>query len=313
MGSDTTVRDARLLQWWVGKCWRHVQWARTEGLARLVEEDQLDPRDRIRLARARRQWRDENPRMPGSSRPVFVVGLQRSGSNMLVRGFAHAPEVEVHNENDREAFYRFRLRSNARVRELVERSTHDVILFKPLCDSHRIVSLLDDAVPGRGARAIWIYRDVDDRVSSSVRKFGDENKQSLRLVRDGRGDHLWEAGGLGEEHRALLRGLDLDAATPETASALLWYLRNSLYFEMGLHLRKDVLLVSYDDLVERPGELFSRCAAFAGVECRPELWRHMSPRSPARRSQEPIDGRVRALCVELSDRLRAASLEPVHA
>ena len=68
---------------------------------------------------------------------MFVVGLQRSGTNMLVRGLEASPEFEVHNEDDTKAFRRFRLKSNDQIRALVTRSGHSYILFKPLCDSCR--------------------------------------------------------------------------------------------------------------------------------------------------------------------------------
>ena len=42
------------------------------------------------------------PRAAGLATPVYLVGLQRSGTNMLARGLDIAPEFEVHNENDRD-------------------------------------------------------------------------------------------------------------------------------------------------------------------------------------------------------------------
>ena len=45
-------------------------------------------------------------------RPVYLVGLQRSGTNMLARGLDIAPEFEVHNENDRAVFDHYLLRDD---------------------------------------------------------------------------------------------------------------------------------------------------------------------------------------------------------
>ena len=71
------------------------------GRRRLIEEDRLDPRERAGTALAKRRWRRANPAPPGRAVPVYLVGLQRSGTNMLTRGLDAAPEVEVRNENDR--------------------------------------------------------------------------------------------------------------------------------------------------------------------------------------------------------------------
>src|SRR5207244_1167709 len=57
---------------------RHWRWARTEGIGRLVEEDQLDPVARFRRASEKRRWRRSHAVAPRAM-PVFVLGLQRSG------------------------------------------------------------------------------------------------------------------------------------------------------------------------------------------------------------------------------------------
>jgi hypothetical protein len=89
---------------------RHVQWVRRDGIARIIEEDRLDPRERARDAYARARWRRRSGLTPGSATAVFLVGVQRSGTNMVVRGLESNPAIEVHNENDRRVFDRFRLR-----------------------------------------------------------------------------------------------------------------------------------------------------------------------------------------------------------
>ncbi|HEY3534880.1 MAG TPA: hypothetical protein VGK60_04875, partial [Pedococcus sp.] len=100
------------LPYYLRKVRRHVHWARTEGLGRLVEEDRLDPRERVSTAWRKAQWRRHHAVVAGEARAVYVVGLQRSGTNMLLRGVDAAGEVEVRGENDRRVFDRFRLRSD---------------------------------------------------------------------------------------------------------------------------------------------------------------------------------------------------------
>lgn len=166
---------------------RHVQWARTEGIGRLVEEDRLDPRERVATAVAKWRWRRSDGLPVGTGRPVYVVGLQRSGTNMLLRGLDEAPEVEVHNENDRRLFHRFRMRPDTVLLDVIARSRHRIVLVKPLCDSQRVDELLalPTATPGR---AVWVVRDVDDRARSEVSKFGDSNLQALQRIAAGQAD-----------------------------------------------------------------------------------------------------------------------------
>lgn len=292
---------------------RHVRWAQAQGLARLIEEDQLDPFVRVPAAVRRWRWRRAHPLPAGTARPVYVVGVQRSGTNMVVRGLEACPEFEVHNENDRAAFYRFRLRPDPTVRAIVAASRHRYVLFKPLCDSHRVDQLLDDlgtAVPGR---AIWVYRAVDGRVRSALAKFGDANLRVLREIATGAGGRRWQAQRLSDESLELVRSFDYDRLSPASAAALFWLVRNSLYFDLGLDRRPDVLLCSYDSLLADPEGGTRRFCAFLHFGWSPQLMAHIAPR-PGDGERLDLDPRIRHRCEELDERLAAAlAAQPVSA
>lgn len=288
---------------------RHLRWARTEGIARLVEEDRLDPVARLRTALAKRRWRRRYGVPPGTARPVYLVGLQRSGTNMLVRGLDTAPEFEVRNENDRRLFHRFQLRSDELLVAAIQRSRHAYVLVKPLCQSHRVDELL--ALPQvRPGRAIWAWRDVDDRARSEVAKFGAANLRALRAIADGTIGQRWPGQRLDAETTDLIRSFDLDRMDPHSGAALFWYVRNSLVFRLGLAGRPDVLLCRYEDLVADPAGQVARLCRFLDFPYHPRLSAHIEPRTPRRRPL-PLDQRLRALCAELTDRLAAASATPV--
>jgi len=226
---------------------------------------------------------------------------------MTVRAFEASPEFEVHNENDRRAFDRFQLRSDRVIRSLIEHSGHRYVLFKPLCDSHRIVHLLDHLGAGSPGRAFWVYRSVDGRVRSSLAKFGDNNLQVLREIAQGRGEGMWQAQRMSADTLALIHDLDLDSTSAETAAALFWYARNSLYFEMGLDRRNDVMLVSYDSFVRRADEHLQAMCAFLGCEFRPETAAAIAPRGASLALPLAIDPAIRLLCDGLDQRLSAAA------
>jgi len=197
---------------------------------------------------------------------------------MLMRGLNTAPEVEVRNENDRHLFHRFRMRSDDVLRETVTRSRHAFVLVKPLCDSQRIDELLDlsGMAPGR---AVWVFRDVDDRARSEVSKFGDSNLLALRRIADGTSATDWQAQRLSEPLRELVSGFDCQQMTPDSAAALFWYVRNSLYFDLGLDRREDVLLASYDELVADPEGSMRRLCEFISFPYRTELIDHVERRT----------------------------------
>ncbi len=165
---------------------RHARWAREEGFGKLVEEDQLNVFERAPVAARKLWWRSTHGVGSGLSTPVFLFGVQRSGTNMVVRGLERSPEFAVHNENDRRVFVRYELRSMSTVRQVVERSHARYTLFKPLCDSHRADQLLDQIGTTMPPRAIWAYRGMEGRVRSSLSKFRDHNLTVLADVAAGR-------------------------------------------------------------------------------------------------------------------------------
>ncbi|HEX2235979.1 MAG TPA: hypothetical protein VHK89_06860 [Actinomycetota bacterium] len=285
---------------------RHWRWVRTEGLRRLVEEDDLDPRTRIPNAIRKWWWRRRHGVPPGTAIPVYLVGLQRSGTNMLVRGLATSPEFAVFNENDRRAFTGFRLRPDDVIASLIAASRHPYVLFKPLTDSHRVDRLLDDIPAGAPGRALWAYRNVDGRARSAVAKFGDANLQALRAIAAGRAGDRWEAQRLSEASLREVARLDLDRMSPWSAAALFWYVRNSLFFELGLDRRPDVLLVSYDSFVAHPSAAMAAVCAHVGFPYDDNLVAHVERRTPRVPSRLDIDPRVRELCDRLAARLDEA-------
>ena len=281
---------------------RHWRWGRQEGFRRLIEEDQLDPRARLAAAQRRRKWRRHHRIAPGSTIPVLLVGLQRSGTNMVARALEANPEFEVRNENDRASFDRFRLRPLPVVREIVGRSRQKFLVLKPLEDSHRVDELLDGIGGASPGLALWSYRSVDGRVRSALSKFGDQSLQVVRAIAEGREDGLWQAERLPEETRTLIKALDVEHMTAETAAALFWWWRNLLYFELGLDRRSDCLLVSYERLLEdAPGEI-SRMCEFLGAEFHPTMTAGIEYRSSTKRVLA-IDPAVRERCTELERRL----------
>ena len=287
----------------LGKVRRHIEWARTEGIAKLIEEDDLDPRARVRKAVARRRWRRSHPNAGRHTRPVFVVGLQRSGTNMVTRGFDEAPEFEVINENNRRAFSRYQLRDED-VAKVVRRSRHAYVLFKPLCDSHRIVGLLDKhSTELAPAIALWVFRDPRGRARSAVAKFGDNDKTVLEAINAGLGHDLWQIQELSADVLATLASFDVSRLSESSASALFWWARNSLYFDLGFPDREDVLLVHYNDFVADPRPVMTHICSRLGLDPREQLYAHADSRALGAASGFEIDPRVGELCDALYTRL----------
>ena len=293
----------------VRKVRQNWRWGRTHGWADLVQEHDVDPAVRARRAFRKIRWRITTGFGDGDRTAVFLFGAQRSGTNMIVHGLDEAPEFRVYNEGHRHAFDHFRLRPLPTIEALIDRSPAQYVLFKPLCDSHRAVEILDRF--GSRARAIWAYREVDGRVRSELAKFGDSNLRVLRAYAAGEADEAWQVQGMSPENADFVRSLDPGQLSAESGAALFWYVRNTLYFKMSLDQRDDAMLVSYNDFLARPVETARALCAFLGVGYRSGFIAHVEPRPPAWRQPLSIDDRIRERCTELQERLDRASQRQV--
>ncbi len=243
---------------------------------------------------------------------MLLLGVQRSGTNMVTRGLERDPAVEVRNENDGATFERFRLRDLHVVDAVIDDSRHDVVLLKALCDSHRAQQLLDRLGDhdGRPApRALWVHRHHVARARSAVAKFGDVNRRVLADIAAGGGADRWQAGGLDDDDIADLARLDPASMDAHSAAALFWWVRNSRVFALGIADRQDVALVAYEDMVERPDVTTQRVCDHLGIAYRPALHVHVEAGRTSVADLD-LDPRVRQRCEDLRERLVAAGRRP---
>jgi hypothetical protein len=135
------------------------------------------------------------------------------------------------------------------------------------------------------------------------------NLRVLRELANGGSSTRWEAQRLSADSLQLIAGFDWDRMGPLDAAALFWYVRNRLYFELGLAGRPDVLVVSYDAMVAQPEAEMLRICQFLGVAYDRRLIAHVTPRPPGQAEVVQLDPRIRDRCEELSARLEAACRE----
>ncbi len=283
--------------------WR---WSKTHSWAHLIEEHDLNPAIRARRAMRKAMWRATRHAAKTAAAPVFIVGVQRSGTNLLAYGLDEMPEFQVYNEGNRKAFTNYQLQPLPVIDSLVRQSGARFVVFKPLCDTHRTPELLDHFRPN--ARAVWAYRNVDGRVRSAVAKFGDSNLRALRTFaagEDQRPWNAWQVQGLSTESAAFIRSLDFNGLSPESGAALFWYVRNLLYFEMRLDRRPDTILLNYDDFLAEPDRIAGALCAFLDVPYRSEMIAHVDGGRPLQRSHLAIDPRIRERCAALKEQLDA--------
>ena len=232
---------------------------------------------------------------------VLVAGMQRSGTNMLMDVLERSWDTDLYHETDARAFDVYEMRPRPVIHALIARSPAPVFVIKALCELDQLKSLLDEFAP---AKSVWMVRDYNDAVSSALVSFRNFSAQVGRIAGDRNADG-WRGRGMSDATHALVRSLYTPEMDDASAAALIWYFRNILYFEQGLHHDPRVLLAHYENLVSAPQTAFPRIFDFLELDYSPFVSRKVFASSIRRRSPPPIAEPVRALCEALSARLRA--------
>ncbi len=244
-------------------------------------------------------WRVTHPLVPNTA-AVFILGVQRSGTTMLTDCFNRSFEFDVFPEIS-DAMLDFRIKEDSVVRSLIAHSHHKFAVFKPLTDSHRAKEFL---MLTPGAYVIWMFRRIEDRANSAVIKSGTNNLKVLRGIADGSGLDQWQALGISEQVRRLVSGYDYSQMTKYDAAALLWYVRNSLFFTLDLDKEKNVLPLAYEDLVSNPLSVMRSVCSFLGANFEHKMVSDIHARS-VKKTDSQISEAMREKGQELYDRLHA--------
>lgn len=223
---------------------------------------------------------------------VFVAGVQRSGTNLLMDVLDLSLETQVFHETDARAFERYVMRDPEVIQRLVEQCTAPYFVIKALCELDRINALMDTFAP---AKTIWIVRDWRDSVVSANKSFGGFVQQWKRLTH---GDPVnWRGRGMSLETREMLTGLYRSEASEAEGAAIMWFYRNILFFEQRLDADPRVHLMFYEDLVQHPADEVAAVYEFLGLSgFSSAISERIHARSVKRRSPPDIAPAVVALC-----------------
>jgi Sulfotransferase domain len=237
---------------------------------------------------------------------VFVVGCQRSGTTMLLSVLGKSAECQVYHEGKNSPAYDYcRLRSNETVKSLIQNSYKPIVVFKPVLDSQHTDRLLD-LYPN--AKAVWMYRDYRDVVNSAVKKWQGDQKDIMYgiaagIQRDPKHHQHAIGDRMSDETINLVKKLCNPDMSPEDGAALLWYVRNLIYFDLGLDKDPRVLLVRYEDLVTKPQKYFSRIFDFVGCDFDQKYVGNIFDTSVKKNVVPAITAGVELHCREMAQRL----------
>ena len=239
------------------------------------------------------------PAAADQRRVLLVFGCQRSGTTMLQQSIMNRSwRTVILEEHDRRLIRagdpeRLRWESLEHVGRRIAALPFELVVAKPLVESHRVEELLDAC--GR-AKGIWMLRHYHAVARSNLNRFGSENGlRDLRiLVADGRSD--WRCAN-SEDVRDRVASLLASALSPLDAAALFWWARNRLYFDQGLSHDRRMRVMRYEAFIQNPHVHLEALSEFIGLPLPLRAMRHRI--RPATTTSETLRPDIEALCAEL--------------
>jgi hypothetical protein len=197
---------------------------------------------------------------------------------------------------------RWRWRPLEDVRAVFEGLRAPLIIAKPIVESQRALELLDYF---EGSKIIWAYRHYRDVAQSSIVLFGEEaSLHNLGAVLNPAMHEHWFSQNVADEIRDVVRKhFDPQRPLPDL-KALGWYVRNSLFFQLGLDRTSRVTMSRYEGLVGDPIAEMKRLYRFLGVDFPgPHVCSHMHQSSVKKGSHIQVSSDINELCELLLGRL----------
>jgi hypothetical protein len=217
--------------------------------------------------------------MPGadSTRALFVLGCQRSGTTMVgdvldkdwrVKAFREFSAMNLPAKGARPwsirspSRYSIRLKPLDQVQAAIERASYPLVVLKPLVESQRAPAILREV---DRSVCLWVFRNYRDVARSNVALFTPEVTQvNLEpMIRGTAGD--WRGEVVPDDVRDLIARHYSPEMSAFDGGALFWYARNRLFFDLGLDAEPRVMPLKYEDLVSDPERSMRRVYEHAGV------------------------------------------------
>jgi len=201
---------------------------------------------------------------PGKARQVlFIVGCQRSGTSMVTHIFEEDWDTKVYPEvsklSSQDLPRKLRLNPLARVKAELDKDRAPLIILKPLVESQN-TQLLLDYFPN--SKALWLYRDYKAVARSHVNKWTGQNSiRDLKAIVD-QTPNNWRYENVSDALRDIVVqyfSRDIDGYD---ASALYWFVRNRLFFDLQLDQEPRVMLCRYETLAQHPVRIMKKIYDF---------------------------------------------------
>lgn len=231
---------------------------------------------------------------------IFVCGVQRSGTTLLMRIFDRSWSTAVFHEHFKSAYHRNSLRELNVLQDIAARSGAEFVIFKALNDSFRLSELLETFAE---SRAIWAFRYYDAVVNSILKRWPGERNRIDEIVSDPESGG-WRGRGMSQATLNTLRQLYRKDMSDASAEALFWLHRNQLLFDQNLHTDSRVILSNYEALVTNPKAEIAKIQKLTGISFTAAMYQLVSSASLKKGEEiSKIDPAIRTVCDQMYNSL----------
>ncbi len=230
---------------------------------------------------------------------VFVSGVQRSGTNMLMDALERSWETDVYHEYDDRAFESYYMRDLQVIKALHTQCKARFFIIKALLEAHRLREL-KSAFPD--AKVVWVFRNYADMINSHMVSWPGGRERIDEIVKNP-SSAGFRGMGMSSQTLSFVRAHFHPDMSDASALGLFWIYRNQLFFDQDLQHDPDTLVVRYEDLVMHPAETLMLVCEHLELPYSPSLHAHIHSKSVSKRSSPSIDAEIEARCKQMQDRL----------
>ena len=240
---------------------------------------------------------------------AFVFGCQRSGTTMLINLINQAPKVSLYREGNPKVMENYRIKDSDTIKRIINKDKNKFLIFKPVNDLQQADHLLS-IFPN--TKAIWIYRNYNAVINSAVTKWQDAQKRIVLWIKDNYGKENIEFSSNNEDsqYATYIENIKPDTVntikelangemTNEDGAALLWYIRNKIYFELNLQSDERVRLINYENLVTNPDEKLKDVFDFIGCGFSSEYTNKVRTSSVNKQYSFKLNPKIDQICSDM--------------